>query len=150
MPHRGRRRGGTQTPRAAPGQTFGERKEQVEAQQSVPLPDRQAQVQQVAQRAAEFGQQAQASPLRGPTQRPREPITDGLTRRRRPTPSPAPRDPNEPALRRLAQFLPVLEARAEQPDASHALNAFVLQLRSAIPQGPDDIEQLMGRPDGLT
>lgn len=107
-------------PKAQSGQTYGKRKEQVESQQAIPIPKR------PPGGAGGFGR---------PTERPREPVTAG-----RPTglgagpeslmmPT-APTDGRELEYSKsLVEFLPMLEVRAAEPDASGTFRLFVRKVR---------------------
>lgn len=122
-------------PKAATGQTYGKRKAQVEAQQAIPIP-----------RAPSMSPGG-AGAFGRPTERPREPITAG-----RPTgPGAGPEalmTPNAPVDGReleysksLVEFLPMLEVRAAEPDASGTFRLFVRKVRmmASLGSGPNEI-----------
>lgn len=123
-------------PKTETGQTYGKRKEQVEAQQAIPIPKKPS----IAPGGAgAFGR---------PTERPREPITAG-----RPTgPGAGPESlmmPTAPADGReleysksLVRFLPMLEVRAAEPDASGTFRLFVRRVRQMAALAPEPNETL--------
>jgi hypothetical protein len=113
-------------PKTETGQTYGRRKEQVESQQAIPIPKRPS---VMPGGAGAFGRR---------TERPREPLTAGS-----PTgPGPglegliaptAPTDGREREYSKsLAEFLPMLEVRAAEPDASGTFRLFVRKVRQMV------------------
>ena len=88
-------------PKAQPGQTYGKRKEQVESQQAIPIPKR------PPGGAGGFGRPTES--LMMPT---------------------APTDGRELEYSKsLVEFLPMLEVRAAEPDASGTFRLFVRKVR---------------------
>lgn len=68
--------------------------------------------------------------LGDPTARPGEPVTAGIGEQ---FGSPAVAPPPDPDVIAMAKFLPMLEMRASQPNASMAMRALVRKLRGALP-----------------
>jgi len=117
-------------PKTETGQTYGQRQEQVESQQAMPIPKRPS---VVPGGAGAFGR---------PTERPREPLTAGSPTGRGPGPEAlmaptAPMDGREQEYSRsLARFLPMLEVRAAEPDASGTFRLFVRRVRQMAALAP--------------
>lgn len=118
------RRKGAQKIQAAPGQGYGQAKQQEDAQRAVPLPDR---FNQTVESAAAM--KPPAGGLLAPSARPNEPITAGLGAR----PQPARNPGVNPDAASLAKQLPLLEAIASQPGATVSMRNLVRRLRSQIP-----------------
>jgi hypothetical protein len=117
-------------PKTEQGQTYGKRQEQVESQQAVPM------------HKEPSVSPGQAGPFSRRTERPREPITTGLAG----GPGAGPESlamPSTPTDGReleyseaLVRFLPTLEVRAAEPDASGTFRLFVRRVRQMAAQAP--------------
>lgn len=129
-----------QAPRGLPQ---GDRKKITEAQQAIPLPNEEGQRNAVVDQAT-----AMPSPalLTQPTVRPDEPLTAGMGLGPGPgveAVAPVVR-PMQADIVGMAKFLPMLEALANQPDASSATRNFVRRLRGTMP--PEvTMQALVGR-----
>lgn len=124
------RKGKGQRVSAAKGQTYGKRVEQERSQEAVPL-HREPPVPRVA--PGGFGA------LTRPTERPGEPITAGASVGPGPGPGALPRPvPPGPApmTAELAAYIPMLETRAAQPDASANFRMFVRRVRELAARSP--------------
>lgn len=123
------RKGKGQKVAAAAGQTYGNRKAQEDAQKVVPLPV-------AAQPVMQPGQMG--SPTRR-TEQPRQPVTAGA-----PVGAGAGSEaltvpvhnPGEELSQRLASYLPILETKAAQPEASANFRMFVRRVRALAAQTP--------------
>lgn len=131
-----------QSPQVAAGSTtYGDRQKLEAAQQQQPLPDEQARFQRALQEGRGLGEKAVG--MRGPSQRPREPITAGMDGGAGPGPASLARP--EPALRpelvAAARWLPALERRAADPKSSSTFRQYVRMLRSQMPPelSPDQV-----------
>lgn len=117
------RKGKGQKVAAAAGQTYGKRVEQERSQEAVPL-HREPPLPRV--RPGGMGA------LTRPTERPGEPITAGAPVGPGPGPDSLPRPVPagaSPLSAQLAAYLPILETRAAQPDASANFRMFVRRVR---------------------
>jgi hypothetical protein len=114
---------------AAKGQTYGTRKDQMQAQQAVPM----AQQPSGASPQPAGGRTPAATPpgLSDPSQRPDEPLTAGMPF----GPGPGPSSLTTPKMdvTSLRRYLPALEIAASQPDATAGYRNFVRRLRGAMP-----------------
>ena len=115
------RKGKGQKVQTASGQTYGQRVKQDEAQRAIPLPE--------TPRIQPGG----AGPLARPTEQPREPATAGAAV----GPGPGaealavPQGAGDKEMsERLAAYLPLLETKAAQPEASANFRMFVRRVRS--------------------
>lgn len=125
------RKGKGQKVSVAKGQTYGKRAAQERAQEAVPMhrdaPPRPRVV------------PGQMGGLTRPTERPGEPMTSGAGVGPGPGPEvlsrPGPSGP-EPLSAQLAAYLPILEIRAAQPDASANFRMFVRRVRALAAKSP--------------
>ena len=117
------RKGKGQKVTASKGQTYGKRVEQERAQEAVPM-HREPPRPRV--RPGEMGVWTR------PTERPREPITAGAAVGPGPGPLQIPPrlDVDETMSAQLAAYLPILETKAAQPDASANFRMFVRRVRA--------------------
>ena len=118
------RNGKGQKVQTAPGQTYGKALEQEEAQKVAPLP------QQPVPRMAPGSQGG----LTRPTERPRQPITAGAPV----GPGGGPTGAVEELSERLRTYLPILETKAAQPDASANFRMFVRRVRALAARSPGE------------
>jgi len=122
------RKGKGQKVQSAGGQTYGKRVEQEDRQRVVPLPEA------PKIRPGEMG------PLTRSSERPSEPLTAGTPLGPGPGPEvvarPGSGRPSEPLSERLAAYLPILESRAAQPDASANFRLFVRRVRLLAAKSP--------------
>jgi hypothetical protein len=123
------RKGKGQKVTAAPGQTYGNVAAQEQAQQVVPLPQQPVPVMAPGSQGG----------LTRPTEQPRQPITAGAPV----GPGGGPEmlaQPANPAgdelSERLAAFLPILETKAAQPEASANFRMFVRRVRHLAARTP--------------
>lgn len=124
------RRSAAQPMRAPTGMPQGERKATIDSQRAVPLPDNQARMQAAITAAGPMGGQS----LLAPTARPDEPPTAGIPLGPGPGPS-AITPPMAPVTSddtTIAKYLPMLEALADQPDATRAVRNYVRRLRGQL------------------
>lgn len=115
------RKGKGQKVQSAGGQGYGERVKQEEAQRVIPLPE--------VPKMKPGG----AGPLARPTEQPRQPVTSGAAV----GPGPGaealalPQGSGDKEMsERLAAYLPLLETKAAQPEASANFRMFVRRVRS--------------------
>lgn len=122
---------------AAPGQTYGDAKQQLDAQRAVPMATGPALPTPSPAQSADPGgltSPVQVTPLHAPTQNPDEHVLAGAPL----GPGPGPEalavntQPDED-LARLGTYLPVLELAASQPNSSAALRQFVRTIRGNLP-----------------
>lgn len=122
-------------PTAAPGQTYGQAAQQLDAQRVVPMaagPTLPTPQQQPSQQP--LTSPVNVVPLDAPSNAPGEHVLAGVPVGPGPGPEamsvmPAP----DPDLARLGPWLPVLELAASQPDSSMALRQFVRRVRGNLP-----------------
>ncbi|MAH50406.1 hypothetical protein CMI37_31585 [Candidatus Pacearchaeota archaeon] len=125
------RNGKGQKVQTAPGQTYGKALEQEEAQKVAPLP------QQPVPRMAPGSQGG----LTRPTERPRQPITAGAPVGPGGGPEMVAQPPTgavEELSERLRTYLPILETKAAQPDASANFRMFVRRVRALAARSPGE------------
>ena len=125
MPRHGK--GSRQKVAAAKGQTYGDRVAQEEAQRVVPLP------------SMPVMRPGQSGPLNRPTERGREPVTAGapIGPGSGPSVMPRPTDvPDRELSDRLAAYLPILEKKAAQSEASANFRMFVRRVRHLAVRQP--------------
>lgn len=149
--------GPTQAPRSATGQPYGSRKATLQSQAAVPLPDRSTDAMMSAAGAQGGGQGAgqdaagllpafldaardAPSPgeglLAGPSRRPGEPVTAGLSVGAGPGPDVLPPVPGrgpDPSVVLWADWLPALGLLASRPGSSPQVRQFYRRIRSQIP-----------------
>lgn len=119
---------------AAPGQTYGAAKQQVDAQRAVPMASGPSLPQADPAAAGPLTTPVNVVPLDAPSNAPDEHVLAGAPM----GPGPGPESlavnmtPN-PDLERLGQWLPVLELAASEPNSSAALRQFVRQIRGNLP-----------------
>ncbi|MBT7541566.1 MAG: hypothetical protein HN683_19645 [Gammaproteobacteria bacterium] len=120
------RKGKGQKVQSAGGQGYGERVKQEEAQRAIPLPE------------TPRIQPGAAGPLTRPTEQPRQPVTSGAGV----GPGPGaealavPQGAGDKEMsERLAAYLPLLETKAAQPEATANFRMFVRRVRDLAVNG---------------
>ena len=127
------RKGKGQKVAAAKGQTYGKRVEQERSQEAVPMHRAAPPRPRVAP--------GQMGAFVRPTERPGEPMTAGAPV----GPGPGPRRVEPPAKvdetmsAQLAAYIPILETKAAQPDASANFRMFVRRVRALAAKSPNPI-----------
>lgn len=134
-----------QPTRVAPGQQYGERKRQEQAQQVAPLPDQSEQLQQLAQ---QFNPTVERINQPG---RPDQPLTAGAPGGPGPGPEvlpamPAP-NPESFSIMQAARLLPILEAIGSRKQLTPATVRFIRQVRSNLPPS-FDFQQIVDEENG--
>lgn len=122
----------------AKGQEYGKATAQAEAQRAVPLAQMPPPPTAQASAAPPPGSFAGPYPgevtgLDAPTERPREPLTHGLSIGPGGGPEVLGPEPADPDLESMRQYLPALELMASQPNSSPTARAFVRRLRGSMP-----------------
>jgi len=127
------RKGKGQKVSVASGQTYGKRAAQEEAQRAVPMARSEDFVPRPAVRPGGFGA------LSRPTERPRQSLTAGAPV----GPGGGPemlvgpqRGPDEEVSERLRTYLPILETKAAQPEATANFRMFVRRVRALVNRAP--------------
>lgn len=126
-----------------PQDQYGERTAMRRSLERQPLPDEEGAWQQALQQAAGLG--GGPGLLEGPSTRPGEPVTAGLSigagagpeSIQRPATGPT------PEVMAAAQWLPIMEAKAADPGSSATFRQYVRYLRSQLP-ADFDASQLQG------
>lgn len=131
------RKSSEQPMRAPSGLPQGERKQIMDAQAGVPLPNSEGRLALATDQAAQMQQQ---QPLGGdllsqPTARPEEPLTAGMNLGAGPGPEAIPPviAPADQDNSNMARYMPMLETLADQPGASNATRNLVRRMRGSLP-----------------
>jgi len=123
-----------QPARAPTGLPYGEHQALMEQQSAVPLDNAQGRL-QAGIDAAQVSPLGPGDALTQPTALPQEPVTAGVPIGPGPGPDavPTPMVPQNPDSAELLRYLPMLEALADQPNATYATRNFVRRVRGSIP-----------------
>jgi len=148
--------GPTQAPQSYTGGEYGSRKASLEAQQAAPLPDRSTEamlsaagggdsppaaagadpLSQFVAAAQQVQPPGEGGLLGGPSTRPDEPLTAGLSTGPGPGPEVLPLLPDQgpdPSVILWARMLPALGVLASRPDSSPQVRQFYRRIRSQLP-----------------
>lgn len=121
--------------RAPSGLPQGERKQIMDAQAGVPLPNSAGRLDNATQQADQMAQPLGGDLLNQPTSRPEEPVTTGMPGGMGPGPEAIPPiiSPSDQDNAGMAKYLPMLETLADQPGASNATRNLVRRIRGGLP-----------------